>query len=79
LPTFDPELAREETVTLVIQVDGKVRDRVEVRRDATEDDCREAAMASPKVAGLVEEGRVARVIVRAPGLVNIVTVEPDVR
>ena len=34
-PDWDPELAREETVTLVIQINGKVRDRIEVPADIT--------------------------------------------
>ncbi len=36
-PTFDPELARSESVTLVVQVNGKVRDRIEVSPAITED------------------------------------------
>jgi leucyl-tRNA synthetase len=72
-PVFDPALAAEETVTLVIQVDGRVRDRLTVPADASEDACREAALASPKVASLLHGAEPARVIVRAPRLVNIVT------
>src|SRR6266511_3245645 len=45
-PTFDPELAREERVTLVVQVDGKVRDRLAVDAAADEATCRELALAS---------------------------------
>ena len=41
-------LARDETVTLVVQVDGKVRDRIEVAADADEETCRELALASEK-------------------------------
>ena len=37
-PTFDPELARSESVTMVVQVNGKVRDRIEVSPDITEDE-----------------------------------------
>ena len=47
-PTFDETLAREERVTLVVQVDGKVRDRIEVDADADEETCRELALASEK-------------------------------
>ncbi|HET9722644.1 MAG TPA: leucine--tRNA ligase, partial [Actinomycetota bacterium] len=45
-PSFDPDLAREEQVVLVVQVDGKVRDRIEVEADVDEDACREVALAS---------------------------------
>ncbi len=72
-PTFDPALAAEETATLVVQVDGRVRDRLTVPADASEEDCRLAALASPKVRGFLNGGEPARVIVRPPRLVNVVT------
>jgi leucyl-tRNA synthetase len=72
-PAFDEELAREERVTLVVQVDGKVRDRIEVAPDAGEDDCRELALASEKVARSIDGREVRQVIVRPPRLVNVVT------
>jgi leucyl-tRNA synthetase len=72
-PTFDEELAREERVTLVVQVDGKVRDRMEVDPDAGEDDCRELALASEKVRRSIDGREVRQVIVRPPRLVNVVT------
>lgn len=72
-PDFDPDLVREERVTLVLQVDGKVRDRVEVGADADEDACREAALASEAVRRALGGAEVARVIVRAPKLANVVT------
>ena len=72
-PAFDEELAREERVTLVVQVDGKVRDRIEVAPDAGEEDCRELALASEKVARSIDGREVRQVIVRPPRLVNVVT------
>jgi leucyl-tRNA synthetase len=72
-PSFDPELAREETVVLVVQVDGKVRDRLEVEADASEDACRDLALSSAAARRAVGGRRVVRVIVRAPRLANIVT------
>jgi leucyl-tRNA synthetase len=72
-PTFDPELAAQETATLVVQVDGKVRDRLEVPADASEEVCREAALSSTKVRAWLDGGEPTRVIVRPPRLVNIVT------
>ena len=71
-PTFDPELARADQVTMVVQVNGKVRDRVEVAPDISEE---EAVRAGP---GLRECGRAlggaapSRVVARPPRLVNIV-------
>ena len=72
-PAFDPALAAEETVTLVVQVDGKVRDRLTVAADASEEDCRAAALGSPKVAAALGGAEPARLIVRPPRLVNVVT------
>ncbi len=70
-PVADPALLVEETVTCVVQVRGKVRDRLEVPGDITEDALRELALASPKVQAALENG-VRSVIVRAPRLVNVV-------
>jgi leucyl-tRNA synthetase len=72
-PAYDPELVRTERVTCVLQVDGKVRDRLEVAADTGEDDLRAAALDSPKVKAAVGGRRVARVVVVPPKLVNVVT------
>ncbi len=70
-PVADPALVVEETVTCVVQVSGKVRDRLEVPSDITEDALRELALASTKVRAAVPDG-IRTVIVRAPKLVNVV-------
>ncbi|GAA3584656.1 leucine--tRNA ligase [Nonomuraea rosea] len=70
-PVADPALLVQESVTCVVQVAGKVRDRLEVSPDITEDDLRALALASEKVASYLE-GTPRKVIVRAPKLVNIV-------
>ncbi|MGH2591168.1 MAG: class I tRNA ligase family protein, partial [Actinomycetota bacterium] len=72
-PAHDPSLAAEESVTLVVQVDGKVRDRIEVEADASEDRCRDLALASEKAMRAIDGREVRDVIVRAPRLVNLVT------
>ena len=72
-PEFAPELVAVERVTMVIQVDGKVRDRVDVDVDITEDEARSLALASERVGEYLDGGEPARVIVRAPKLVNVVT------
>jgi leucyl-tRNA synthetase len=71
-PSFDETLARDETVTLVVQVDGKVRDRIEVAADADEETCRELALASEKALRALDGREIAKVIVRPPRLVNLV-------
>ena len=72
-PVHDPSLAARETVTLVAQVDGKVRDRIEVSADTSAERCRELAMASEKVVRAIDGRDVRQVIVREPRLVNVVT------
>ncbi|MFN2544191.1 MAG: leucine--tRNA ligase [Actinomycetota bacterium] len=72
-PSFDPALAQEQRVTLVVQVDGKVRDRIEVSPDLTPEQCEELARGSERVRRALDGREVARVIARPPRLVNLVT------
>ncbi len=71
-PTFDTELVRPERVTLVVQVDGKVRDRIEVAPDVSEEDAVRLAMASERVLGMLDGAAPTRIIARPPRLVNVV-------
>ena len=71
-PEWDSGLLIEETVTMVIQVNGKVRDRVDVPRDISEEDATEAALAAERVRSWTEGKTVRKVIARPPKLVNIV-------
>ena len=71
-PAVDPALLVEDTVTCVVQVKGKVKARLEVAPDVTEDALREAALADPDVQRAIGDATVRTVIVRAPKLVNVV-------
>jgi len=71
--TADPALLVEEAVTAVVQVDGKVRDRLEVPPTIADADLEERARASAAVVRAVGERQIVKVIVRAPRLVSIVT------
>lgn len=71
-PSVDEELLVEEAVTCVVQVQGKLRDRLEVSPDISDADLEAAALASHNVQKALDGRDVRRVIVRAPGLVNIV-------
>ena len=71
-PDADARYLVEETVALVVQVNGKRRDQIEVPSDAAEEQIREAALASPKVQKHLG-GRDPRKVIVVPGrLVNIV-------
>lgn len=71
-PQADPTLLVDDTVTCVVQIAGKVRDRLEVAPDVSEADLEALALSSAKVQAAIEGKTVRKVIVRAPKLVNIV-------
>ncbi|NLT53472.1 MAG: leucine--tRNA ligase [Actinomycetales bacterium] len=71
-PAVDELLLVEETVTCVVQVAGKVRDRLEVPPSVGEEALRELALASPAVQRALGDRGVRTVVVRAPRLVNVV-------
>ena len=71
-PEFDETLVVEETVEIVVQVNGRVRDRLTLAADVSEDEARERALASDRVRGWVE-GKKPRRVIYVPGkLLNIV-------
>jgi len=72
-PSFDAELARSESVTMVVQVNGKVKDRIEVSPDITEEDAVRVALASERLVGALGGVEPSRVVARPPRLVNFVT------
>ncbi len=74
-PTYDPELARTPEVTLVVQVDGRVRDRLTVPADLPEAEARALALASERVRQYVN-GRVVKDVVYVPGKVLNIVLEP---
>ena len=71
-PYADPALLVEDLVTCVVQVNGKVRDRLEVPPGIGDDELRELALAAPGVVRALGGDGVRMVIVRAPRLVNVV-------
>ena len=71
-PKWDEDLAREEEITLVVQVNGKVRDRLQVPADIDEERAKELALASQRVQSHIA-GKQAQRIIYVPGkLVNVV-------
>ncbi|MCW2945034.1 MAG: leucyl-tRNA synthetase [Actinoallomurus sp.] len=71
-PAAEPALLVQESVTCVVQVAGKIRDRLEVSPDIAEDDLERLAVASEKVQVAMGGRGVRKIIVRAPKIVNIV-------
>ena len=74
-PVVDPGLAAAETVTLVVQVQGKVRAKLEVAADISAAAAEQLALADPNVERALQGRAVAKVIVRAPKMVSIVPVD----
>ena len=72
-PTFDAAAARDVTVTVVAQVNGRVRDRIELPAGTPEKGLEQAALASPKVIAAIGGAHIQKVIVVADRLVNVVT------
>ncbi|GAB3488338.1 leucine--tRNA ligase [Nocardiopsis coralliicola] len=70
--TPDPALLVEEEVTAVVQVNSKVRDKLQVPPDISDAELERRALASEKAQGFLAGKAVRKVIVRAPKLVNIV-------
>ena len=71
-PSFDPDLAKADTITLVVQVNGKVRDKIEAPAGITEAAAREIALARPAVQKWLEGAEVRKVIFAGGRLINIV-------
>jgi leucyl-tRNA synthetase len=71
-PTVDPSLLVTQSVTCVVQVQGKVRGRLEVPPGISEDELRSRALSEESVVRALGDREIAKVIIRAPKLVSIV-------
>ncbi|MEV5967371.1 leucine--tRNA ligase [Kribbella sp. NPDC051952] len=71
-PKVDPALLVQDAVTCVVQIAGKVKDRLEVSPDISDADLEQLALASEAVQKALDGRGTRKVIVRAPKLVNIV-------
>ncbi|KAB1502828.1 leucine--tRNA ligase [Corynebacterium sp. 320] len=71
-PTWDEKWLVDDTIELPVQVMGKVRGRIVVAADASQDEVEAAALAEPNVAGHIEGKTIAKIIVVPGRMVNIV-------
>jgi len=71
-PDWDEELAKDEEVTLVVQVNGKLRERLTVPVTITEDEARQLALNSEKVQTYLEDKELVKVIYVPGKLLNLV-------
>jgi len=71
-PRWDEELAKEEEITLVIQVNGKLRDKVSVPVSITEPEAKELALSRERIKDCIQDKKAARIIYVPQKLLNIV-------
>ena len=71
-PEFNEDLAAEDLITLVVQVNGKVRDRLEMPAGTSKEEAEQSALAAPKAQSYLEGRQISKIIVVPERLVNIV-------
>ena len=71
-PEYDASYLIEDEIEIPVQVNGKLRDKVTVKKDATKEEIEAAALGSPKIAEWLAGKEIKKVIVVPGKLVNIV-------
>jgi leucyl-tRNA synthetase len=71
-PTYDEAMTRDETFTLVVQVNGKVRERIEVPTDISEEEVRRQVLNNERVMSFIGDATVQKVIYIPGRLANVV-------
>jgi leucyl-tRNA synthetase len=71
-PSFDDDLLVEEQWQIVVQVNGKVRGRVDVPADSSEEEVRQEAEKNPRVGEWLQKGTVVKAIYVPGRLLNLV-------
>jgi len=71
-PVWDENLAKASSITLVIQINGKVRDKIEVSEGLSKEEFTEIALNTPKIKEILQDKEVIKTIVVPSKLVNIV-------
>ncbi len=69
---WDEKLAKASSITLVVQINGKVKDKIEVDEGVSQDEMKETALNSPKIKELTKDKTIIKTIVVPKKLVNIV-------
>jgi len=74
-PQYDKTIASEEEITIVLQINGKLRSRITVAVDEKEESIKAAALADEKIATLIKGANIRKVIYVPKKLVNIVVAQ----
>jgi leucyl-tRNA synthetase len=71
-PEYDEKILAEDEIEIVVQVNGKVRDRMQISILATEEEVKSAALAAPKIKELIAKKQIRKVVLVPKKLVNVV-------
>jgi leucyl-tRNA synthetase len=71
-PEFEEEALKKDEITIVIQVNGKVRDKINVAADASEEEVKAQVMEEEKIQSYLEDGNLVKTIFIPKKLVNLV-------
>lgn len=71
-PKYDPKLIKDETIKLVVQINGKVRDTIETSADISEEEAKKLAMQSAKVKKIIGDKEIKKTIFVKGKLINMV-------
>jgi leucyl-tRNA synthetase len=73
LPSWDSDLAYDQTMTLVIQLNGKVRDRITTPIDISQSDAEEIALTSDRIRQHLKNHEIQKIIFVPGRLINVVS------
>jgi len=71
-PQYNKDLIKEERITLVIQINGKVRDKIEVNRDISQEEAKKLALKQKKVQNWIDGKEIKKIIFIPGKLINFV-------
>jgi leucyl-tRNA synthetase len=74
-PPYDEALAKEDELEVVVQINGRLRSKIRVRENLTQDELRDVALADPRIAHILNGSKILKTIVVPNKLVNIVIAE----
>jgi leucyl-tRNA synthetase len=71
-PSYDEVLAKEDELEVVVQINGRLRSKIRVRENLTQDELKDAALTDPRIAHILNGSKILKTIVVPNKLVNIV-------
>jgi len=74
-PSYDERLIKKEKITLIIQINGKVRDKIEAGMDIAENEAKDLALSQERIKGLIQGKEIKKTIFVKGRLINIVTID----